>query len=116
MVNDAAKLPPRVRRNVARPAPSAIWLGGRSDIRMLRVGMKKNATPIPMNSCTMAMCWKSTSLVKPARMKQLRPMARNARPANKRRSNLCAYLPTNGDISTGNRPIGATARPAQVAV
>jgi hypothetical protein len=28
----------------------------------------------------------------------------------------CAYLPTNGDMSTGSKPIGATARPAQVAV
>ncbi|MNE85469.1 hypothetical protein D3C80_1824730 [compost metagenome] len=57
VVNDAAKLPPRVRRKVARPAPSAIWFGGKSDIRMLRVGMKNNATPIPMNNCTRAMCW-----------------------------------------------------------
>ncbi|MNT99975.1 hypothetical protein D3C72_2429720 [compost metagenome] len=55
-------------------------------------------------------------MVKPARMKQLKPMARNAMPANKRRSNLCAYLPTNGDINTGRIPIGATASPAQVAV
>ncbi|MNG41158.1 hypothetical protein D3C84_1301580 [compost metagenome] len=71
---------------------------------------------MPMNSCTRAMCWKSTSLVNPARMKQLRPIARNARPASSRRSNLCAYLPTNGDINTGKIPIGATASPAQVAV
>ncbi|MCY1440035.1 hypothetical protein D9M71_562920 [compost metagenome] len=116
MVNEAAKLPPRVRRKVASPEPSAIWCGGRSESRMLKVGMKNSATPMPMNSCTRAICWKSTSLVNPARMKQLVPIARNASPANKRRSNLCAYLPTNGDISTGSKPIGATASPAQVAV
>ena len=43
-------------------------------------------------------------------------MAKNASPANRRKSNLLAYLPTNGDISTGRIPIGATASPAQVAV
>ncbi|MNL34833.1 hypothetical protein D3C87_1568260 [compost metagenome] len=116
MVNDAAKLPPKVRKNVASPEPSAIWFGGRSESRMVRVGMKNSATPIPMNNCTMAMCWKSTSLVKPARMKQLRPMARNAPPASRRMSNFGAYLPTNGASSTGRIPSGATAKPAQVAV
>ncbi|MNP78737.1 hypothetical protein D3C76_1764240 [compost metagenome] len=78
--------------------------------------MKNSATPMPMNNCTSAMCWKSTSLVNPARMKQLRPIARNASPANTRRSNRWAYLPTKGDISTGRMPMGATASPAQVAV
>ncbi|MNH12187.1 hypothetical protein D3C71_2000400 [compost metagenome] len=68
MVSDAAKLPPKVRRKVARPEPSAICCGGRSDSRMLKVGMKNSATPMPMNSCTSATCWKSTSLVNPARM------------------------------------------------
>ncbi|MNP85706.1 hypothetical protein D3C76_1855640 [compost metagenome] len=57
MVRDAAKLAPRVRRNVASPEPSAICWGGKSESRMLRVGMKNNATPIPMNNCTRAMCW-----------------------------------------------------------
>ncbi|MCY1444174.1 hypothetical protein D9M71_606300 [compost metagenome] len=57
VVREAAKLAPRVRRKVANPEPSAICWGGKSDSRMLKVGMKKNATPIPMNSCTIAMCW-----------------------------------------------------------
>ncbi|MNC82256.1 hypothetical protein D3C75_1356940 [compost metagenome] len=56
VVSEAAKLPAMVRRKVARPEPSAICSGDRSESRMLRIGMKKNATPRPMISCAIAMC------------------------------------------------------------
>src|SRR3546814_9796045 len=38
----------------------------------------------------------------------------NARLAMMRRSKRVAYLPTSGVSSTGNTPIGAVARPAQI--
>ncbi|MCY1456467.1 hypothetical protein D9M71_736890 [compost metagenome] len=116
VVSDAAKLPPSVRRNVARPEPAAISRPSRSDSRICSTGMKNSATPMPMISCTPATCAKSTCRLKPERRKLVKDRNTNAKEAIQRMSKRDAYLPTNGDMITGRMPIGAVARPAQIAV
>ena len=113
---DAAKLPPSVRMKVASPDPAAISCGSRSDNRMVSTGMKNSATPNPCNSWIVAMDWKSTPRLKYDRAKLVIAIATNARLATSRRSKRCAYLPTNGVSSTGRMPMGAVAKPAQIAV
>src|SRR5690348_15933262 len=49
-------------------------------------------------------------------MKQVRPIITNANEASQRRSNFVPYLPTKKVSSTGATPMGAVARPDQIAV
>ncbi|MNT92226.1 hypothetical protein D3C72_2334740 [compost metagenome] len=59
---------------------------------------------------------KSTCRLKPERRKLVIDSTTNAMVASMRMSKRDAYLPTNGVMITGRMPIGAVARPAQIAV
>ena len=58
----AEKLPPSVRRKVERPEPAGISRRDRSDSRMVIIGMKNSATPMPSMNDAMATWKKSTSV------------------------------------------------------
>ena len=83
---------------------------------MVSTGMKNSATPKPWNTWISATRPKSTSRLKPERMKLVLAITTKAKLASQRRSKRVAYLPTNGVSRIGSRPIGAVAKPAQIAV
>src|SRR3546814_16955272 len=59
---------------------------------------------------------KSTSVLKPPKRRQTKPITANERAVSQRKSNRAAYLPTQKVSRIGMTPIGATARPDHNAV
>lgn len=116
VVSEVVKLLLRVCRKVVRLELLVIWLGGRLESRMFRIGMKKNVMLSFMINCMMVMCWQLILVVKLVCMKQVMVIVRNDRLVSMCRLKWLVQWLISGERNIGRMLIGVVVSLVQVVV